>query len=174
MTPADFISGTTPSVTYSLPVLRLEKRGPEIVIEAIAVLGLVMTVVLLIVSWSSTPEIIPHHFDFAGKPDSWGCRWVLVIMPIFSIALYVFLSAVSRFPHRFNYPWPITSANAERQYRIALSLMLVLKTEIVYLFGFITLNMMRSQGLGPGFLPIVVATLLGTILVHLVVAHRAR
>jgi len=146
----------------------------EIIIEAIAFLALGGIVVLIAASWGSLPEQIPHHFDVAGRPDAWGGKWVLVVLAAISVVLYAMLSAFGRIPHRFNYLWPITAANAPEQYRIAVSLLRILKTEAMFLFGFLTLRMIQSQGLGKGFVPILIATLGVTIFVHLVMAYLNR
>ena len=159
---------------YQRPRLDLSRSPIEIIIEAIAFLGLIGTIVLIAVWWGNLPDRIPHHFDFAGQPDAWGGKWVLVIMAAIPVVLYGMLSAFGRIPHRFNYLWPITDENAPRQYRIALSLLLILKTEVVYLFGFLTLMIIECRGLGRGFLPVVIAMLLVTIACHLVAAFRAR
>jgi len=150
-------------------------RGPvEIIIEAIAFLGLVGVIVLIAVSWGNLPDRIPHHFDFSGRPDAWGGKWILVLMAAIPAVLYAMLSVFGRIPHRFNYLWPITAANAPQQYRIAVSLLRILKTEVMFLFGLLTLRIIQSQGLGWAFVPIVIATFAMTIVSHLIAAFFRR
>lgn len=155
------------------------KRGPfELAIEAICVLVLVGTAGLIAMSWPTLPASIPHHFDFAGNADAWGARWVVLLLPAISLAIYLMLTWVARHPHRFNYPWPITIDNAASQYRIAQSMILMLKAETMILFGYLTWSVIRSAaspsatGLGWLFLPFVVGAVFATIAIHLVAAAR--
>ncbi|NLG84106.1 MAG: hypothetical protein GX493_05750 [Firmicutes bacterium] len=46
--------------------------------------------------------------------------------------MYAVLSIVRRYPHRFNFPWEITEANAEAQYRIARHMLACLKAETIW------------------------------------------
>ena len=161
------------------PRLRLKARLLERVIDAVALIAIALTIGVVVWKWPSLPNRIAHHFDFAGKPDAWGGRWVLLFLPAVSIAMYILLTAVSRVPHRFNYAWEINEQNAERQYRIARSMLSMLKAEIAIMFFFITWAMIRSAqensaSLGKGFLPLVIGAICVTAMVHLVLAYRAR
>ncbi len=161
------------------PRLRLKTRPPEHAINAVALLALAVTIGMVMLAWPALPNRVAHHFDFAGNPDAWGGRWVLIFLPAISVAMFVLLTFVARSPHRFNYAWAITEQNAERQYRIALSMLLMLKAEIAMVFGYMTWAIIRSArdnsaSLGRGFLPLVVGAVFMTLVVHLVAAHRAR
>lgn len=164
---------------FERPRLQLKRRPVELAIDVVALLVIAFNIVMVIRAWPTLPDRIAHHFDFAGNPDSWGGKWILIFLPAVSIILYAILTGVSRIPHRFNYLWEITPQNAERQYRIALSMLLMLKAEVATMFCYLTWVMIRSASenfatLGRLFLPVVVGAIFLTIVIHLVAASRAR
>jgi uncharacterized membrane protein len=159
--------------------MRFKMRPSEHAINVVASFGVAATIAMVILAWRTLPDRIAHHFDFAGSPDAWGGPSVLLLLPAISVAMYAMLTFVAHSPHRFNYPWPITEQNAERQYRITLSMLLMLKAEIAIMFCYITWVIIRSANdnnasLGRAFLPFVVAAVFLTLLVHLAAAYRAR
>ncbi len=159
--------------------MRLKKRPVDYAVEAVAILAIVATTSIIARSWGELPDLIPRHFDFAGNPDAWGRKSTLLFLPAVSMGLYIMLTVVSRAPHRFNYPWEITEQNAERQYRIALSMIQMLKAEVMMLFCYITWATIRSanlanMGLGSLFLPLVLGIVFTTIFIHVLAAARAR
>jgi hypothetical protein len=101
------------------------------------------------------------------------------VLPIIGLALYLGLSVLTRFPHRYNYPWPITPDNAERQYRLARVFLTVLKAELVWFFGYLKMIAVevahrRSDGLGQEFLPIFLLTTFGSIGLYFFISYRTR
>ncbi len=161
------------------PVLRIPRTWFDFVLDAVAFAGVIACVATVIGAWNKLPEQIPHHFGFSGKPDAWGGKWMLVFLPAIAFVMYLGLTVLSRFPHKFNYWWPITEQNALQQCRVAVSMVGWLKVEIVWLFAFITWTVVRtalgrSEGLGSAFLPVVLGVVFGTIAVHLVLAYRSR
>lgn len=159
--------------------VKLKRTPLDVVIEGVPVFAMVATVALVATSLHSLPQRIPHHFNLVGIPDGWGSKSVLLFLPAISLVLYAALTAVSRRPDRFNFPWGITEQNVERQYRIALSLIARLKAEVMILFAYLTWGTIRvaegrSSGLGGLLLPFVLVALLTTVAVHLLAAQRAR
>lgn len=161
------------------PKLQIKRTPLQIVLDGLCFVTVIGTVVLVANAWGKLPDRIPHHFDFSGRPDAWGGKWVLLVLPVFSVVLFIFLGAIRNIPHRFNYLWPITEQNAERQYRIALSMLTVLRLEVVTIFAYVTWGTIRSARdgactLGAAFLPVVVCVILTTIVAHAVSSSRAR
>lgn len=104
------------------PILPIPRSPSAAVLEIVAVAGTVLSVALLVQSWKALPPVIPVHFGISGKPDGWGAKPTLWLFPALSAAIYVGLTVLSRFPHTFNYPVPITEENALQQYRLACEL----------------------------------------------------
>jgi len=161
------------------PVLQIPKSSLEIGLETAAALGLLMMFYVAIKSWPLLPETIPHHFGVSGKPDAWGDKWILWLLPGISLVLYVGLTILSRYPHIYNYPWPITEQNAAAQYHLARTMIVALKAEIILLFAYlqqqtIQIALGKAEGLGVAFLPIFLILVFGTIGIYFVKAYQAR
>jgi uncharacterized membrane protein len=161
------------------PVIDHSRTGVDWLLEIAAIMGLVGAFAILGSAWSQLPERIPLHFDITGKPDGWGNKGWLWILPMIGAVIYVGFTALVRVPHRFNYPWKITPENAQRQYRIARSLLTWLKAQITLLLAAIAWTTIRvalgkAEGIGAWFVPVLVGVLLATVVVHGAFALRAR
>lgn len=42
--------------------------------------------------WSRLPDRIPGHYNGAGEIDRWADKWELLLLPVFGVLLYLFLS----------------------------------------------------------------------------------
>jgi hypothetical protein len=146
--------------------------------DLLALAGLAFSFGTVAFRWASLPEIIPTHFGLAGQPDDWSNKKWLWLLPTISLLLYLGLTWIRRFPHKFNYLWPITESNAPRQYYLAQALIAIMKVEIAWLFTFITYQTVRiglgeTPALGIAFLPVVMVILGGTVVGYLYLAARA-
>ncbi|MGO9777204.1 MAG: DUF1648 domain-containing protein [Terracidiphilus sp.] len=81
------------------------------------------------------PDRIPIHFDNAGHPNNWGSPTSFIFLPILSLALFLFLTAIARFPSMFNYPVEMTEANRDRLQSLTIDLLAWIRTEIVCTFA---------------------------------------
>lgn len=161
------------------PVLTLPRTRLDAILEGLAVLGLLVMTILPAYYWSVLPPAVPMHFGVAGAPDAWGSKWLVLLPLAVGAVLSGLIAVTNRYPHLFNYPWPITEKNAPEQYRLARSLMTALKAEMVWLFAFIEWCMIRTalgarHGLGPWFFPALVVTLGATLGIWYRQASRAR
>lgn len=144
-----------------------------------ALLLLIAFLVTAVAGWNALPERVPVHFGLDGQPDRWSSRATTLLGPAVALGIYVLLTALARVPHVFNYPWPITEANAARQYRIARRLLLVLSNLLVLLFFTIygaiwaTATGMRN-GLPSWFIIVGIGAIVGAVAVYLLAASRAR
>ena len=99
------------------------------------------SVALVIVLWGYTilnfrklPENIPIHFDLEGKPDNYGAKYFIFLLPIIGSLIYFFLSF--NIKEINNYPAEITQENKEIQFFTG---MIAVKSIIAYvLFIFST------------------------------------
>ncbi len=158
----------------NLPLSSLEKS-----LEFVSVIGLILGITLLSISWSALPESMPRHFNFAGSPDAWGGKNIELIFPIISLIIYAGITIMSRFPHIINYPYPLTAENSQRQALIGRSFLYWLKTEIIWIFLYIewaTIQVAagKSQGLGLGFMPVFLIIIFGSIALYLRKAYKAK
>lgn len=161
------------------PVLKLPRTKIEIGIEIAGLLGLAATVYLVATNWASLPDRVPHHFTWDGRPDAWGGKGVLIALPLIMAAVFAGLTALSRAPHIFNYPWPITPENAPVQYRLARTLMAWIGMVVVWLAVYITYTQIEgarghNEAMGPWFLPATLLLIFGAIGAYFVMAGRRK
>lgn len=128
--------------------------------------------VMIIVLWAlalffiiSMPSVVPIHFDATGRPDGFGSKFALLILPALGTLVFFGIGKLNKYPHVFNYATKITEANAHRQYSIAVRMLRMLKVTLVFLFLAILLYTYlnvkgRVEGLGIWFLPITLALVL--------------
>ena len=120
---------------------------------------------LIIIIWGLTllvffklPAVIPTHFNASGKPDGFGNKLTILILPIIATLLYLVLTKLNQNPHTFNYINSITEDNAEKQYTIATRMLRILKIALLIIFSYLILftyltTIGFTNGLGVGFLP---------------------
>ena len=161
------------------PIIPIPRSGFEKAVEALAILGVLMSFYLLIASYSDLPEKIPMHYGFGGKPDAYGGKWTIVALPVIGLALYAGMSLIRKIPHYYNYPWPITKENAPEMYRISIVMITCVKMEVVWLFTYIQwmtvrVGMGKSQGLGALLLPVTFVVLAVTVIVAVFQMRRVK
>ncbi len=163
----------------SRPILHLPRTSLETLLEALTVLGIVAVIALTIWGYFTLPTTVPTHYGLSGVPNAYGGKASLVFLPIVAICLTVLLTFLTRYPHRYNYPWPITVENAPRQYTLARLLMRFLTLELVWMFCVLQwLLIQAAQSHSAGFIllivPAIVLVLIVTIILYVRAAARAR
>jgi hypothetical protein len=150
------------------PKLSLPRPLVDNLLEIAALAGLVGIGIMVWTCWPSLPARLPTHFGASGLPDAWGGKGSLFSLPLVGLLLYVTMTVIYCYPQIYNYPGKLTEANAERQYRLARSLVQWIKVEIVWLFWYlewqtIQVGLGKSGGLGSAFIVVFLAVLFGTI-----------
>lgn len=151
----------------SIPLSRI-----EIILDFLSVLFLIMMFGYLFNKWFSLPDIIPIHSDASGKPNNWGSKGVMWILPIIALILFIGMTVLTKFPHTFNYPSRVTEENAPKFYLLGRQMMKWLNCEIMFIFLIFVWDFIQSaqgaDGLGIWFLPVLLIILLGTIAISLI------
>lgn len=164
----------------SRPILHIRRTPLEKRLEALTALGLIALIAMTVWGYFVLPAVIPTHYGLSGAPNAYGGKESLALLPIVSICLAVLLTVLSRFPHLSNYPWPITSENAPRQYSLVRLLLHWIALEMVWMFcglqGLIIQSAQSHQSPDALVLliPTMVLTLVVTIILYLRAAARAR
>jgi uncharacterized membrane protein len=161
------------------PKLKMERTSLESWLDFCAVLLLAYVWVLLYMEWDFLPSKIPTHFGALGKPDNWGGKSSLWMLPMIGSALALLLTVVRHFPHLANYPWRITSDNAAVQYRIIRSMLSWLQLELVWIFaylewGTLQVAMGKTNGLNPAFLMLMLIAIFGTVTYYLIKSYQSK
>jgi uncharacterized membrane protein len=139
---------------------------------------------LLLLLWAFTffaythlPDIVAIHFNGAGKPDGYGNKLTLFLLPVITTAVVLAIAALNEHPHLFNYTVTITEENAAQQYLLATRVLRFTNLGVVLLFLVILFSTYqtasgKSDGLGAWFFPVVVALSLSAGIVPLLLSAR--
>ncbi|MEC3874546.1 DUF1648 domain-containing protein [Chryseobacterium salviniae] len=87
-------------------------------------------------NYKALPETIPTHFDFEGKPDSFGNKKYFYFMPAILTLIFFLFGFLVRSPDSANYPVPISEENENAQFLI----MGVFMRWLLFLLALIFLN----------------------------------
>ncbi len=69
-----------------------------IIFEILALLGIGIQILVIIQSWEVIPDTVPVHFGISGKPDSYGKRESLFLLPIIAIIIFSALTLLGHYP----------------------------------------------------------------------------
>ncbi|GGH83310.1 putative membrane protein [Pullulanibacillus pueri] len=115
-----------------IPNSRLEKVHD--LICGIVIIGMIVYTVQAIFQM---PDTIPIHYNAKGEPDGWGSRWISLIMPLITVALYIPTVFLQKHPEKHNYPERLSESNAYAFYRHSKILISWIKLEIVLSFAYV-------------------------------------
>ncbi len=161
------------------PRLKLLLSRGDVLLEMLAISLLLICWVLAIYGFYILPESIPVHFDMSGKVTRYGSKFNIFLMPLIATVLFIGMSILNKYPHVFNYPYPITPENAEKQYRTASRLIRWLKFLTVTLFLFIDIVIIQAARYSTNIIPswlffFVLLLSFAPIAIYLLSARRSR
>lgn len=161
------------------PVISLGLSPAVVAVELAGAIAILVSILLIVQFWEVLPDLIPIHFGFSGLADAWGDKVTIWIMPAVAAIIFAVLTAVSRYPHTFNYPVRITDQNARRQYLLGRDFLVWLKAEICWLFAFVVrLQILVALGNAQRFsmelLLGIIILMLATVGIYFFKAYSAR
>ena len=161
------------------PIISLGVSPALVAVELAGAIAILVSILVIVEFWQLLPDRIPIHFDYRGLADAWGDKVTIWIVPAVAAIIFAVLTAVSRYPHTFNYPVPITSENARRQYLLGRALLVWLKAEICWLLAFVVRQQIlvalgNAQRLSMELVLGLVVLIFGTVGVYLLKAYSAR
>lgn len=156
----------------------LPESTVEWILETASLAALGLAVGVLLQEWADLPARVPRHFNFTGKPDAWGSKLNLWVLPLVGAVIYIMLTVVGRIPHTHNFPVNVTTENAPRLYRLSRMMVAWLKLQIACVLSYLAwaqvqVGLGRSRGLGWAFLPVVLIAVGATVYYYLRRIHRA-
>ena len=130
--------------------MKIKNNKIDILMEVLCLVLLVGVTIYLGINWSTLPDKIPAHYDFAGNIDRWGKKGELLIVPIMSWVLYVMITGVEQIPAIWNTGVKVTVENRYRVYRVLKYMVKSLKLIMVVDFSYMTIQSLSGQSL-PGW-----------------------
>ena len=159
------------------PRMKLQLNQTDKILEIVGWISVFGIWALPLINYFDLPEIIPIHFNGAGKANGFGNKTHIFVLPIISTLQFIGLTILNKRPHVFNYPSQITKENAFRQYTNATRMMRVLKLVIVLLFGLIVFRKIQiinghADGLGTWFLPFTIGLFIILTIYFLIISIK--
>ena len=148
------------------PKIKIILTKSDKILEVIALLTLITIWIYVIYNYASLPEIINTHFDANGKPNGSGEKYYIFGLPGVATLLYTMLTIVNKFPHTMNFTEEITEHNALVEYTKATKMMRLLKTIVVFVFGYACFQTIGNINVSPWFLPLFIISILSPILYY--------
>lgn len=166
---------------YGRPKVLPPPTMGDLLIEAGALVGLMLNIAIIVYGVLSLPEIIPAHIGPSGGIDSYGSKWILLtIFFVVSITCYVLLTVLNKYPYWFSYPAVVTDENALPLYRLGRGVLRWLKLILLWMFAAIAFLFIVVLPYNPGqsgLTPAIVAPFMLLIIIvliyHLVMMIRA-
>jgi len=161
------------------PQIIIPFTATDKIVEAINVIALIAFWTMLFINYSKLPDIIPIHYNAAGKVDNFWQKISLFILPIIASVIFVGFSYLSKIPHIFNYIVDISIENAKNQYTIATKMLRYLKLSVTCVFFLIfykTVQIVdgKTEFLGKYFLILTLAIIFLPILYFLILSVRSK
>jgi uncharacterized membrane protein len=115
------------------PKLNLPKTAIEKSLEIMAVIVLLVHIGMTFYLFKNLPDIVPTHFGLDGKPNGFGSKKTLWILPLISLFLQSFMSLINS-PESFNYLTELTPDNVEKEYRFARTFLVAMRLFVAVVF----------------------------------------
>jgi len=123
------------------------------------------------------PDTIPTHFNSLGKPDNYGGKSSIFLLPILATAIYAAITWLNKHPHIMNYPMKITAENALEMYAGATLMLRFLKLAILIVFTMIIMftylvSVELIKNIGSWFLPLVLSIIFVPTIIFLIKSFK--
>ncbi len=145
-------------------------------VEGLTLAAILAMVAMTLIHWGELPATIPIHFGISGKPDGWGAKDSIWILPLLAVVVNVALSIAAAFPTMQNLPFAVDRTRPEVQQLLA-EMTRTLKACVVMVLAILNWFMLevalgRLPGLGPLFLPFILAMIFLPVGFYLVKLRR--
>ena len=127
------------------PKLKIELTTLDKIMEILGWIFIIAIWSMTIISYNQLPDVIPTHFNLKGEVDGYGEKWMILLLASITTILFLVMSYLNKFPHRFNYLTVITKDNALRQYTIATRVIRFLKILMVAIFLLTTYQTIKQS-----------------------------
>lgn len=115
-----------------LPRIPQRLTRPDLLIEVFCFIVLLESWTYTVYTFNQLPDLVYVFFKF---PKGIGSRNAIWFFPILGSLIFIAISIISSFPHKFNYSETITRVNARRIYRKALRRLRIIKLFLVSICG---------------------------------------
>ncbi len=142
------------------------------IVEIVAALILVVSIVITAMAYSGLPEVIPTHYNLSGEVDGWGSKYTLIIIAAINIIMYVTMTFLQTKPTIYSFPVAITEENRDSLYALGIKCIRLVKLILIATFGYLNYNTIevangRIDGLSEWYMPISMLFLITVIIYYI-------
>lgn len=154
--------------------MKIKNSPADIIMEILGLIMLIGTPLYLLIRWSSIPDKLPMHYNFAGEIDRWGGKGEILFLVVMVWILYLMISLVEHFPSIWNTGVQVTSENRARVYRTLKYIVKTLKLVMTLIFTFLIFNTVAGTPLPRWFTPAYLILIIGDFAFWLIRLYRVR
>lgn len=154
--------------------MKIKNSPADIIMEILGLIMLIGTPLYLLIRWSSIPDKLPMHYNFAGEIDRWGGKGEILFLVVMVWILYLMISLVEHFPSIWNTGVQVTSENRARVYRTLKYMVKTLKLVMTLIFTFLIFNTVAGTPLPRWFTPAYLILIIGDFAFWLIRLYRVR
>ena len=154
--------------------MKIKNSPADIIMEILGLIMLIGTPLYLLIRWSSIPDKLPMHYNFAGEIDRWGGKGEILFLVVMIWILYLMISLVEHFPSIWNTGVQVTSENRARVYRTLKYIVKTLKLVMTLIFTFLIFNTVAGTPLPRWFTPAYLILIIGNFAFWLIRLYRVR
>lgn len=143
------------------------------IFELVFLVLMIAVWVFIIMALQKAPDVVPTHFDAAGRATSYGSKFGILFATVFTTIGGVIMLCGAYFPHTINIPVKIKTP---RQYLLAIRMMRVLSLTLLALTATIAYTSLVAGTHGePSAIPIlaIVGVMFAVIVIFNVLIYKA-
>lgn len=142
------------------------------IFEIVFLVLLIAVWVFIIMALQKAPDVVPTHFDAAGRATSYGSKFGILFATVFTTIGGVIMLCGAYFPHTINIPVKIKTP---RQYLLAIRMMRVLSLTLLALTAAIGYTSLVAYS-EPSAVPILatVGVMFAVIIIFCILIYKAK
>ena len=130
--------------------MKIKPTAADVIMEILSLVLMIGVSLYIFIRWSSIPDKIPMHYNFAGEIDRWGGKGELLFLIAIAWGIWLLITVTERFPKFWNTGVEVTEKNREHVYRTLKYMVKTMKLIIVIIFTYLILHTLTVRNL-PGW-----------------------
>jgi uncharacterized membrane protein len=142
-----------------------------------ASLGLIAaSIIMTAFLWNEIPTIVPTHFGFAGTPDAWSNKSLIMLflLPLINVAIFFLFVLLYKYPQYSSWPttlilMTVEEEKREKVFQVYREMMAWILFIISLMFAYIQYSILATaNGRANGLLPVVMIAFIAVIFVAII------
>ena len=140
----------------------------NIITDAVCLLAIIASLVVIIINYSKLPDRIPTNFDFSGNPTGYSGKGMIWALPVINLFVFVPLAVIEFFPNAWNTGTNRRARNYAFSVKLSGILLTIVKTASVLFISALTIIVTLGLKLPPWLTILFVLVLAGTMIWYFV------